>query len=137
MVKTIYPGDKFRGFSTVGVIDGNYKLTDIDLVKRDLLNEFMTPQGSRRRLPLFGSIIWGLIFEPMTSGVASMIKDDITRIVNRDPRLELIDVSVYEIEYGFGATVTVKYNPTQTVEVFTANFDQRVLNDEFTGSGTL
>jgi len=50
----------FKGFSTVNKVKAPYTLTDMALVKQDLLNEFNTRKGERVMRPNFGSIIWDL-----------------------------------------------------------------------------
>ena len=56
---------KFRGFNTVNQVK-KFRLTDLDLVKRDLLNHFQIRKGEKLMNPAFGSIIWNMLFEPLT-----------------------------------------------------------------------
>ena len=51
----------FKGFSTVDKIRAPYSLTDIELVKRDLLNEFYTKKGERVMRPNLGCIVHDLL----------------------------------------------------------------------------
>jgi phage baseplate assembly protein W len=55
---------RYRGFSTIGQTK-KYRLTDLELIKRDLLNHFAIRKGEKLMDPNFGSIIWNMIFEPL------------------------------------------------------------------------
>ena len=56
-----------KGFSTVSLDTENFSLYDLDLIKQDLINHFYVRQGERLMNPTFGTIIWDLLFEPLTS----------------------------------------------------------------------
>lgn len=100
----------FKGFSTVDSVKAPYTLTDIELVKRDLLNEFYTRRGERVMRPNFGSIIWDLLMNPEDNFTGDEIKDDIARIVAKDQRVELINISLFTSDHSVRAEVELKYN---------------------------
>ena len=104
---------KFKGFSTVGKQFGNFKLYDIELAKRDLLNELYTRKGERIMSPEFGSIIWDLLF-------------DMQRILTKDPRLELRQLSITENVDTQLITVAIilNYVPTATLTELVAIFNR-------------
>ena len=52
---------RYKGFSTIDQTK-KFRLTDIDLVKRDLLNHFSIRKGEKLMTPNFGSIIWNMLF---------------------------------------------------------------------------
>lgn len=110
----------FKGYSTVDKTHGNFKLYDIELVKRDLLNEFYTRKGERLMAPEFGSIVWDLLFDPMTPDTTQLIKDDSERIVKRDPRLQYLRTDVSETEHTITVAIQVRFIPTSTVEELVA-----------------
>jgi len=110
----------FKGYSTVGKTHGNFKLYDIERVKRDLLNEFYTRKGERLMAPEFGSIVWDLLFDPMTPDIVEIIKTDSERIVNRDPRLEHLRTDVSESEHTITVAIQLRFRPTSTVEELVA-----------------
>ena len=85
----------FKGFSTVDKIRAPYSLFDQELIKRDLLNEFYTRKGERLMKPNFGCIIWDLLMEPEDSVTEDDIRDDITRICDKDPRVAVKDIIIY------------------------------------------
>ena len=56
----------YKGFSTLNSGAEHYSLYDFELIKQDLLNHFYIRQGERLMNPEFGTVIWDLLFEPMT-----------------------------------------------------------------------
>lgn len=72
-----------------------FKITDFELVRLDLLNHIFTRPGERLMMPNFGSIIPELTFEPLDDQTLDILQEDLQRIVNFDPRVELIDLEVY------------------------------------------
>lgn len=99
----------FRGFSTVDKVKAPFGLTDIELVKRDLLNEFYTRKGERLMRPNFGSIIWDLLMNPEDTFTVDEIKEDIERIIAKEDRVELIDVSIFTADHSVRAEVELNY----------------------------
>lgn len=117
---------KFKGFSTINQTWGNFKLYDIELAKRDLLNEFYTRKGERLMSPAFGSIVWDLLFDPMTPETVQLITEDCQRIITKDPRLELRDVYVQEEDHSITVTILLNYVPTATVTELVAVFNRDI-----------
>lgn len=125
MVKVIKPEQHLVGFSTINK-KTDFELHDYELAKRDLLNEFFTVKGERLCLPDFGSIVWTLIFEPLTEEIRDLIEDDVRTIVEKDPRFEIEDLEIEDFEHGFIVNLVLKYIPMQSIEQFTVTFDQRL-----------
>jgi phage baseplate assembly protein W len=118
---------KFKGFSTIDRTWGNFKLYDIELAKRDLLNEFYTRKGERLMSPTFGSIVWDLLFDPMTEETVQLISDDCLRIISKDPRLELRNIYVQESDHSITVTILLNYVPTATVTELVAVFNRDIV----------
>lgn len=116
----------FKGFSTINRQYGNFKLYDKELALRDLLNELYTRKGERLMSPSYGSIVWDLLFDPLIDAVIEAIADDCRRIVDKDPRLELIQVLVTESvdQQSVQVTLVLRYLPTSTVEELVATFNR-------------
>jgi len=112
----------FRGFNTVDNIRAPYSLYDVELVKRDLLNEFYTRQGERLMRPNFGSIIWDLLMEPEDEATEEDIKADIERIVAKDPRVELKSTVLYISDHTIRAEVILNYVQTNTDDMLFLEF---------------
>lgn len=118
----------FVGFST-NEMEGNrgWSVTDVQLIKRDLLNHFYTRRGERVMMPTYGTIIWDLLFEPFTDSVQQQIIDDVTRVVNSDPRVSLQNVNATASAYGITVAIELKYVPWDSVGTFSLDFDRRSL----------
>lgn len=124
---------KFKGFSTVDRSWGNFKLYDIELAKRDLLNEFYTRKGERLMMPSFGSIVWDLLFDPLTEETIELIREDCLRIVTKDPRLELRDFNIEDEEHTIRVTILLNYVPTTTLTELVAVFNRDTAVDRQQG----
>lgn len=114
----------YKGFSTVGDSVSNVKLYDFELIKQDLLNQFNTRKGERLMNPQFGSIIWDLIFEPLTVEVKQLIANDIDRILASDPRVTPTFVNIVEQDYGFLLELTLTYGGTDVSDSMILSFDK-------------
>lgn len=113
----------YRGFST-RLNAKKYRLTDFQLAKQDMLNHFEIRKGEKLMNPEFGSIIWDMLFEPLTEDTKQIITNDITRIVSYDPRLAVQQVAVTEQDNGFLIAIDVTYIPTDQSETIALNFDR-------------
>lgn len=102
-----------------------WTVTDIELVKRDLLNHFSTRRGERVMLPNYGTIIWDLLFEPFTDGVRQAIVDDATRIVNLDSRVQIENINVISSVNGITVAMGLQYVPWDSFGNFSVEFDRR------------
>ena len=100
---------KFIGMSTINKIRAPYSVTDDELVKRDLLNEFYTKRGERVMRPSFGSIIWEILMDPDTVELENAVNEDIKKIVSRDPRVKLLRVNTVVAEHALRSEVQISY----------------------------
>lgn len=82
----------YRGYSSVANEGLDTSLTDIELVKQDLLNHFNTRLGERLGRPEFGSIIWDLLFDLGDERTESLVVADARRIIDNDPRVRLLEL---------------------------------------------
>jgi phage baseplate assembly protein W len=114
----------YKGFSTIDVSTTNVKLYDFDLIKQDLLNQFNTRKGERLMNPQFGSIIWDLLFEPLTVEIKQLIANDIDRILASDPRVTPTLVNIVEQDYGFLLELTLSYGGTDVSDSMILSFDK-------------
>ncbi len=123
----------FKGFSTVDRTWGNFKTYDIDLAKRDLLNELYTRKGERLMSPEFGYIVWDVLFDPMTEDIVEIIRRDTERIIAKDPRLELREIDIRENfdQQSITVALVLNYVPTATLTDLLAVF-YRDLNSQRT-----
>jgi phage baseplate assembly protein W len=120
----------FVGYSSVDTSIKNTQWTDLDLIKRDLVNHFFTRRGERVMRPTFGSIIWDLLFEPMTADNVTLIVDDATNIVQSDGRITLRDINLVEYDHGIQLQMNLYYQPLDITENFSLDFDRRTLESQ-------
>lgn len=113
---------KYRGFSTVNQVK-KFRLTDAELVKRDLLNHFSIRKGQKLMNPNFGSIIWNMLYEPLTADVQSVIIEDVKRIVSYDPRLQVDNVIINEFEHGLQIQIDLTFLPGNYSEKLRLDFN--------------
>lgn len=90
--KIFYKGFSSKSASKPG---GSYKLTNKELVNADLLNHIYTPYYSRPHMPSFGTRIPTLVFEPNDEEVRAIVDEDLRKVFNYDPRVELIELNIY------------------------------------------
>lgn len=101
-----------------------FKENDIDLIKQDLLNHFHIRKGEKLEQPQFGTIIWSMVFEPMTEQNVQKISDDVEEIINRDPRVNPSNVSVDATDQGIRVEVDLQYVQLNLSERLLLNFNK-------------
>ncbi len=101
----------FVGFNTVDQPTPPYSLTDIELIKRDINNQFATPLGSRVMLPGFGSLIYNYLFDPFDEYTKDAIIQDATRVVQSDPRVALVSIDVFQEDQALTVAMVLKFQP--------------------------
>jgi phage baseplate assembly protein W len=116
----------YKGFSTVDENSKNVKLFDQEIIKQDLLNQFNTRKGERVMNPNFGSVIWDLIYEPLTPAVKQQISSDIDRILASEPRVIPTLVNIVEQDYGFLLELTLTYKGLDVSDNMILQFDKSV-----------
>jgi phage baseplate assembly protein W len=115
----------YKGFSSIKEAQ-NFKIYDFECVRQDLLNQFNTRKGERVMNPSFGTIIWDAIFEPLTESTKNAIIEDITAIINNEPRIEAEKVTVDEYASGILLELTVKYKVTDQRSNIKLSFDREI-----------
>ena len=116
----------YRGFSTVNADIQNTVLYDLALIKQDLINHFHIRKGEKLENPNFGTIIWQMLYEPLTEQNKAIIVNDVTGIVNSDPRTKVIKTIVTQKDQGIQIEITLIYLPYNIQEDMQFNFDQRI-----------
>jgi phage baseplate assembly protein W len=118
MASTIY-----RGFSTYNRFK-KFRLSDFELAKQDLFNHLNIRKGEKLMNPNFGTIIWGLLFEPLTPEVKTIISNDLSTIVGYDPRLQTENITVSEYEHGIQVMLELRFVETNQVDQMRLQFDK-------------
>jgi phage baseplate assembly protein W len=114
----------YRGFSTYNRIR-KYRVTDFDLVKQDLFNHFNVRKGEKLMNPEFGTIIWNLLFEPMTEETRQLIVEDVTEVCSYDPRVNLDEVVVNIFQHGINLELSLTYLTDNKTGQLSLTFDNR------------
>jgi phage baseplate assembly protein W len=114
---------RYKGFSS-NEIKNNFKLYDIELVKRDLINHFYIRKGEKLENPNFGTIIWDMLFENFTSEVRRLITEDVEQIINYDPRVTVNALTIDSTDQGIRIQADVVYLPFNVNERMTFDFDK-------------
>lgn len=118
MAKNIY-----RGFSTYNRRK-KYNLTDYALVRQDLFNHFNISKGEKLMNPDFGTIIWNMLFEPLTPEVKKAMIADVRRIVAYDPRIAVQNVILTEFDRGIQIEIELTYLVANQADTLTLQFDR-------------
>jgi phage baseplate assembly protein W len=113
----------FKGFSSKAE-ESNYKLYDFALIKQNLINRLSIRKGERVENPEFGTIIYDMLFEPLTNATKELIANDISENLNADPRISTSDIIVSEHGQGISVQATLTYIPYNITEKLSFNFDQ-------------
>jgi phage baseplate assembly protein W len=114
----------YRGFSTIGQ-SKKFRATDAALIKQDLVNHFNIRKGEKLMNPAFGTIIWSMLFEPLTNDTKEAIVTDITQIINYDPRVNVNNVQVNEMEHGLQVIVDLTYINNNQSDALLLNFNNQ------------
>jgi phage baseplate assembly protein W len=111
----------FIGFSTIGK-DKKFTLTDVDLIKRDLLNAFLIRAGTLPGRPEVGSRIWEYLFDPNDNTLSTTVETEVRRIIAQDQRIQLNEIVVTRAENTVRANISCTLLPDYSVEEFYINF---------------
>jgi phage baseplate assembly protein W len=114
----------YKGFSTVSQDTENFALYDFQLIQQDLLNHFHVRQGERLMNPSFGTVIWDLLFEPLTEQLKDLITQNVNTIINYDPRITTNEVTVTQYETGIQIECVLTYLPYNIQQSMQFRFDQ-------------
>lgn len=114
----------YKGFSTVSAETENFALYDFQLIQQDLLNHFHVRQGERLMNPAFGTIIWDILFEPLTEQLKDLVAENVNSIINYDPRISASEVTVTQYESGLQIECVLTYLPYNISQSMQLRFDQ-------------
>ena len=80
--------------------------------------------GERLEQPEFGTVIWDLIFEPLTEDIKEIIVKNVETIINYDPRIVAQSVTVTAYETGIQIECDLVYLPYNIQESLRLRFDE-------------
>ena len=85
----------YKGFSSFEFqATKNFRIQDVEAVKFDLLNHIFTKRGERVMMPLFGTVIPELAFEPLDEDTLETLEDELRFVFDYDPRVELLELEI-------------------------------------------
>lgn len=85
----------YRGYSSYEYQSKKtFSVTDVELVKLDLLNHIFTRKGERVMMPNFGTRIPDMAFEPLDDITLQILEEDLRAVFAFDPRVELINLII-------------------------------------------
>ena len=123
--KQLLTSRTYRGFSTNDADTKSTKLYDLALIKQDLINHFHIRKGEKLENPNFGTIIWDVLFDPLTEQLKQVIVNDVTDIVNSDPRTKVIKTIVTQRDKAIQIEITMLYLPYNIQETLQFKFDEK------------
>lgn len=113
----------YKGYSTYEYQRiKSFVLTDMELVKMDLLNHLYTRKGERVMMPNFGTRIPDLAFEPLDQITLDILEEDLRSVFAFDPRVELLELIIDPNYDGNVVTASarllyVELNMTGTIDL--------------------
>ena len=113
----------YKGFSTQNDTR-KFRLTDFELIKRDLLNHFNVRRGEKLMRPTFGCDIWNYLFEPMTEEVKTKIVDEVKAVIDYDPRVNADSINITSYEQGIQIELDLSLVDTDQRSSMVLRFDQ-------------
>lgn len=119
----------YIGFSTHNSISPPYTLTDIDLIKQDLLNTFNTKRGERFMMPDFGSNIYLYLFDQMDDETLQAIEEDAETVILGEPRVELVSVEATATEQTVRIEIILNFLPGQNIDAMFIEFNRQNIGE--------
>lgn len=114
----------YRSISTVNEENDGFRLYDLAVIKQDIINHFHIRQGEKLENPEFGTIIWDVLFDPLTESLKQAIISNVEDIIDYDPRIVTDQVIVTEYESGIQIECTLIYLDYSIAETMRLQFDQ-------------
>ena len=102
----------------------SFALYDLQLIKQDILNHFHIRLGERLEQPNFGTVIWDILFEPLTEEVKNLITKDVETIINYDSRVRAEQILVTSYDTGIQIECVLVYYPYNIQEAIQLKFDK-------------
>jgi phage baseplate assembly protein W len=74
-------------------------------------------------LPEFGTIIYDLLMDPLDDMTKDLIREDVIRIIKSDPRVEMVDLIMTELDRVILLEVELLYLPNGVTETIAIQFN--------------
>jgi len=116
----------FYGYSTLETDVKKQEFSDIELIKRDLMNAFYTRPGERVMLPKFGCGVWNLLFEPFDQFTEQAVISEIQTVIDNETRVQANNFVVTVYDQGIQVQMDLYYVPFNVLSTFSLTFDQQI-----------
>ena len=114
----------YRGFNTINNNFGGSKISDTELIKRDLLNHFAIRKGEKLMNGEFGTSLRDLIMDPLTDETKDLVIQEVDTVIQSDPRIASDGITLDEFETGLQIEMAIRYVNTNEVETLQILFDR-------------
>jgi len=114
----------YKGFSTANYkANGSFSLTDIEIVKRDILSHIWTRKGERVMMPNFGTTLQDLMFEPLDNTTVNTVREELIEVIEHDPRVQLLNMDVQPVhtDSAILVIITLRYIELDIVDTINLN----------------
>lgn len=116
----------FVGFSSVGAQAPNQTtVTGKNLVKIDLLNDFMTRHGECIGRAKSGCGVWDILGQPNTQVNRDYVENECRIVCERDVRITVTAIDVSFDKNSITVKISLIHKLTQTPDSFLVAFDLR------------
>lgn len=96
----------FRIGAKGGVVMSTATEMELAHIKESIRQILLTRQGERVNEPTFGAGLYNLVFESLDSSLINLIAFTVQEALQIwEPRIEVLNVDVFEVEGGIGITV--------------------------------
>jgi phage baseplate assembly protein W len=121
---TLYKGFSFKNWQR----NKSFRLTDVELVKQNLLNNLFTRPGERVGQGNYGTSIQDLVFEPFDDNTIVLISDQVRKVIANDPRVTIIQDEDFVTNADFDnntlqITVRLFYIELALFDIFDINLE--------------
>ena len=98
----LYKGFSLQNYNT----NGSFSVTDLELVKRDILAHIWTRKGERVMMPDFGTTLMDTVFEPLDNTTVITVREELRAVIEQDPRVRLLQLDVQPL-YSSNSIVAI------------------------------
>lgn len=121
----------YKGFSTANWLQSkSFAVSDIEAIKTDLANHIFTRLGERVMMPSFGTRIPDMAFEPNDAETINIIREDLQKVIDYDPRVKLLTLNIFPIPDNNAviAVINVLYVEFNVSDVLQIDVKSKSLN---------
>jgi phage baseplate assembly protein W len=108
---------QFYGYSSIGR-NKKFRLENLELIKRDLLNNLLIRQGTLPGRPNVGTDLWNYLFESIDDATLSQLDNEMRKSIQRDPRVKVEEILFFTQDNGLLCEISVKTVMSSATEMF-------------------